>query len=169
MHFTNFCFVCDLRYHWFVTWALVRRFPYQQNIIRNLWWQEELLTHTCLILYSELRVLVAALGHLQTQWGDQALVPVISWFHHRKGAVFALPVLCAGNSPIIGEFHSQRPWRGALMFSLICAWINRWANNREAGDLRRHQAHYDVSVIIGDRHQGPLLLSWINFNPIMEK
>ena len=33
------------------------------------------------------------------------------------------------------------------MFSLICAWINRWVNNREAGDLRRHRAHYDVIVM----------------------
>ena len=38
-------------------------------------------------------------------------------------------------------------WRGALMFSLICAWINGWANNREAGDLRRNRAHYDVIVM----------------------
>ena len=39
-------------------------------------------------------------------------------------------------------------WRGALMFSLICAWINGWENNREAGDLRRHRAHYDAIVMI---------------------
>ena len=32
-------------------------------------------------------------------------------------------------------------WCGALMFSLICASINSWVNNREAGDLRRHRAH----------------------------
>ena len=32
------------------------------------------------------------------------------------------------------------------MFSLICAWIKGWVNNREAGDLRRHRAHYDVIV-----------------------
>ena len=38
-------------------------------------------------------------------------------------------------------------WRGALMFSLICAWINGWANNRKAGDLRRHCAHYDLIVM----------------------
>ena len=38
-------------------------------------------------------------------------------------------------------------WRGALMFSLICAPINGWVNNREAGDLRRHRAHYDVIVM----------------------
>ena len=38
-------------------------------------------------------------------------------------------------------------WCGAVMFSLICAWINGRANNREAGDLRRHRTHYDVTVI----------------------
>ena len=27
-------------------------------------------------------------------------------------------------------------WRGALMFSLTCTWINGWVNNRDAGDLR---------------------------------
>ena len=38
-------------------------------------------------------------------------------------------------------------WRWALMFSLICAWINGWVNNREPGDLRRHGTHYDVTVM----------------------
>ena len=43
------------------------------------------------------------------------------------------------NSPHKGQ------WRGALMFSLICAWTNGWVNNQDAGDLRRHRtAHYDV-------------------------
>ena len=32
------------------------------------------------------------------------------------------------------------------MFTLICARINGWVNNREAGDLRRYRAHYDVIV-----------------------
>ena len=27
-------------------------------------------------------------------------------------------------------------WRGALMFSLLCAWTNGWANNLDAVDLR---------------------------------
>ena len=44
------------------------------------------------------------------------------------------------NSPHKGQ------WRGALIYSLICAWINR-INNREAGDLRRHHAHYDITVM----------------------
>ena len=48
-------------------------------------------------------------------------------------------------SPVNSPHKGQ--WRGALMFSLICAWINGWVNNREAGDLRRHLAHYDVTVM----------------------
>ena len=42
-------------------------------------------------------------------------------------------------------------WPGALMFSMICTWINSRVNNCEAGDLRRHHAHYDVIVMIFDR------------------
>ena len=37
--------------------------------------------------------------------------------------------------------------RGAFMFSLICAQIKGWVNNREAGDWRRHRAHHDVIVM----------------------
>ena len=33
------------------------------------------------------------------------------------------------------------------IISLICVWINGRVNNREAADLRRHRAHYDVAVI----------------------
>ena len=32
------------------------------------------------------------------------------------------------------------------MFSMICAWINGWINNRET-DLRRHHTHYDVTLM----------------------
>ena len=41
-------------------------------------------------------------------------------------------------------------WCWALMFSLICAWIHRWVNNQEAGDLWRHHTHYDVTVMCSE-------------------
>ena len=49
-------------------------------------------------------------------------------------------------SPVNSPHRGQ--WRGALMFSLNCAWIHGWVNNRDAGDLRRNRAHYDVSVML---------------------
>ena len=48
-------------------------------------------------------------------------------------------------SPVNSRHKGQ--WRGALMFSLIWAWMNGWVNNGEAGDLRRHRSHYDVTVM----------------------
>ena len=48
-------------------------------------------------------------------------------------------------SPVNSPHTDQ--WRGALMFSLICAWTNGWVNNQDAGDLRRHRFHYDVTVM----------------------
>ena len=50
----------------------------------------------------------------------------------------ALSAICAGNSSVNGQ---------SLMFSLICAWINDWVNHGDAGVLRRHRAHYDVTVM----------------------
>ena len=38
----------------------------------------------------------------------------------------ALLALCAGNSPVTGEFPSQRPVM-RMMFSLICALNKRWS------------------------------------------
>ena len=60
---------------------------------------------------------------------------------------------------LCGEFTGHR-WiprpkgqrRGALMFSFICARINGWVNNREAGDSRRYRGHYDVTVM---KHKDP--------------
>ena len=46
------------------------------------------------------------------------------------------------------------------MFSLICAWINDWVNNLEAGDLRRHVAHYDVTVMFNSKEDIMLKVSY---------
>ena len=49
-----------------------------------------------------------------------------------------------GRSPVNVPHKGQ--WRRALMFSLICAWINAWVNNREAGETpsRSLWRHYNV-------------------------
>ena len=49
-------------------------------------------------------------------------------------------------SPVNSPRNGQ--WRGALMFSLICARINDWVNNRVAGHLRCYHAHYDVTLML---------------------
>ena len=49
-------------------------------------------------------------------------------------------------SPVNSPHKGQ--WHGALMFSLICAWINGWVNNGGAGDFIRYCAHYDVTAMV---------------------
>ena len=46
----------------------------------------------------------------------------------------------------VNKSQHKSQWRGALVFSLICAWINDWVNNRGASVLKRHRAHHDVTV-----------------------
>ena len=67
---------------------------------------------------------------------------VIKWNHFPRYWPFVRGI---HRSPVNSLHKGQ--WRGALMVSLIYVWINGWVNNREAGDLRRYRAHYDVIVM----------------------
>ena len=68
-----------------------------------------------------------------------------SWWRHQMETFSALLAFCAW-SPVNSPHKGQ--WRGALMFSLICTRINGWANNGEAGHLRRYRTNYDVTVML---------------------
>ena len=72
---------------------------------------------------------------------------LITWWRRQMETFSALLAICAWKSPVMVNSPHKGQWRGALMFSLILAWINGWVNNREAGDLRHHQAYYDVTVM----------------------
>ena len=71
-------------------------------------------------------------------WHDD----VIKWKHFPHYWPFVREI---HRSPVNSLHKGQ--WHGTLMFSLICAWINDWVNNCEAGDLRCHGAHYEVTVM----------------------
>ena len=85
-------------------------------------------------------------GLLQSQSCDCASVSegfhddVIKWKHFPRYWPFVRGI---HRTPTTNKGQ----WGGALMFSLICAWTNSWVNNRKTGDLRRHHAHYDVTVM----------------------
>ena len=100
-----------------------------------------------------LQCLISTLGHLIEAWcyinasvncviigsGRWVHYDVIKWKHFPRYWPFVQGIhRSLVNSPHKGQ------WRGALMFSLICAWINGCVNNHDAGDLRCHRAHYDI-------------------------
>ena len=59
----------------------------------------------------------------------------------------ALPAICVGNSPVTGEFPSQRPVTRSLDVFFDLRLNKRLIKIGEAGDLRRHNTHYDVTVM----------------------
>ena len=67
---------------------------------------------------------------------------VIKWKYFHRNLLFVSGI---HRLPVDSAHKGQ--WHRALMLSLICAWTNGRANNRNAGDLRRHRAHYGVTVI----------------------
>ena len=72
----------------------------------------------------------------------------IAWWCHQMETFSALLAICAGNSLVPGEFPGQRPVTRIFDVFLDLRLNNRWANNREAGDLSHHRSHYDVILMI---------------------
>ena len=68
---------------------------------------------------------------------------VIKWKHFPRYWPFVRGI---HRSPVNSPHKGQR--RGALMFSLICAWTNGLVNHRDASDLKPYPAHYEVTVMI---------------------
>ena len=99
--------------------------------------------------YCSAIILVYWLPYVETHHDD-----VIKWKHFPRYWPFVRRIY---RSPVNSPHKGQ--WRGALMFTLICARIKGWVNNCEAGDLRRNRAHYDVIV---------MRLPQIASTPIME-
>ena len=100
-------------------------------------------------LFPSAIISTAVLKQIATELGHRwVIIPqrhhddVIKWKHFMRYWPFVRGI---HRSPVNSPQKGQ--WRGALMFSLICVWINDWVNNREAGDLRRYRAHYGVIVM----------------------
>ena len=106
----------------------------QSYIIPLSWWRNQMETFFVL--------LALCVGNHTPAKVSDAHDDVIKWKHFPRNWPFVRGI---HRSPVNSPHKGQ--WRGALMYSLICVWINDWVNNREAGDLRPNRAHYDVTVM----------------------
>ena len=68
------------------------------------------------------------------------------WWRHQMGTFSALLAICAGNSPVPGEFPTQRPVTRSFDVYIDLRPDTRLSNCK-AGDLRRSHTHYDVIVM----------------------
>ena len=58
----------------------------------------------------------------------------LQWWRHQIETFSVLLALCKWNPPAPLDSLRNGQWRGTLMFSLICARTNGWANNQDASD-----------------------------------
>ena len=101
-----------------------------------------------------LQTCVKRLFHMRHRWSlpwetvcTMTLDSDLAWWRHQmENFPRYWPFVRGVNRSPVNSPHNGQ-WHRALIFSLICAWINGWVNNGEAGDLRRHRAHYDVTVM----------------------
>ena len=133
----------------------------QQTIIPSQLYNSELMSYLnksrCLFFFLFLNDGSEVVSGYVAAWSWIALVfsvwsswfflhdDVIKWKHFPRYWPFVRGI---HRSPVNSPHKGQ--WRGALMFTLICARTNGWVNNREAGDLRRYRAHYDVIVMANE-------------------
>ena len=109
-------------------------------------------------LSSSLRHISTGEHSLHISWRNTHLLHLhflFSWWRHQMETCSVSLAFVRGihwwlwgiNRSPVNSPHTDQ-WHGALMFSLICAWTNGWVNNRDAGYLRHHRAHYDVTVML---------------------
>ena len=70
---------------------------------------------------------------------NKSVIPMMT---SSNGNIFRVTGFCERSIPLTKANDAE-----LLMYSLICGWPNGWANNRDACDLIRHHAHYDVTVM----------------------
>ena len=103
--------------------------------------EDGLMTYTCLCPYG-LGGQVCHQHSGKKTTHIYSMMTVIIWKHFLRHWPVVRRI---HRSPVVSPHKGQR--RGALMFYLICASTNGWANNRDACDLRDHRAHYDVTAM----------------------
>ena len=64
-----------------------------------------------------------------------------------------------------GECRCTKASDAELWLFFNCAWTNSWANKQDAGDLRRHFAHYDVTVMrcLNFNNSYELFIKYLNY------
>ena len=107
---------------------------------RNSWFWDMYISY--IYVYDELMTI--SLLWKEIPWSHD---DVIKWKHFPRYWPFVRGI---HRSPV--NSPHKRQWRRALMFTLICARINGWVNNCEAGDLRHYHTHYDVIVMLWADH-----------------
>ena len=71
-----------------------------------------------------------------------------TWWRHQMETFSSLLAMCGESTG--PQWILLTKASDAVLWYFLCAWTKGWVNNRDVGDLTRHGARYDVTVMSGD-------------------
>ena len=71
----------------------------------------------------------------------------MTWWRHQMETFSASLALCGGNPPVTGGFPSERPVMRSFDVFFDLHLNKQMSKQKDAGNLRRHHVHYDVTVV----------------------
>ena len=93
--------------------------------------------------------------HTVTSVSSWSVLPY-AWWLHQVEAFSAFLAICAGNSPVSGEFPAQRSVTRSFDVFIDPRLNKRLSKHHEAGDLECHRTHYDVTYRLPHRQKNPV-------------
>ena len=93
------------------------------------------------------------------QGGHLGHISAPAWWRHQMEAFSASLAICAGNSPVTGEFPAQRPVTQSFDVFFDLRLNKRLSKQSWGWWLRGYRAHYDVSVMWTQKAVSALLCS----------
>ena len=99
-------------------------------------------------------------GHI-TYHGNCPCLYMETWWRHQMETFSRLLAICAGNSPVTGEFPTQRPVTRSFGALFDLRLKKGWVKNGETCDWRRNRAHYDVTVMVYQFERTNPPITWI--------
>ena len=144
--------VCEFVCVHFLQMRIPLHFP-SENII--LWWSHDMLNAILDLCQGLHRSLLDSYHKRPVKCGDLMVSLNLTWNRLLNNMMTPSNVnIIHVIGPLCGGFTGHRwiPLTKASEAEILCflwpePWINGWLNNREAGVLRRHRAHYDVIVM----------------------
>ena len=137
----------------------------------HIWFSGRLITGftplTCAELVAHGEVIVASpVSHEAIRYGAldgtatlilQQYMVTLHVMTSSNGNIFRVTGPLCGEFTGTGEFPNTKASDAELWCFFHLRLINDWVNNRKAGDLRRHPAHYDIIVM---QHRKDYVRTW---------
>ena len=93
---------------------------------------------------------------MKTSWHRNAFgISGLSWWRHQIETFSALLAICAGNSPVTGEFSAQRPVTRSFEFSFGLRLNKRLSKQSWGWWFETYRTHYNITVMFCKGYQRP--------------